>query len=151
MTSEPLVAGAYGYNDLSVGDRMNTGSAEISADLISAFATLTGDKYALHLDDEAAHQRGFPGRVAHGLLVLSVVDGLKFQSGAKPDGLASLGWDWRFEKPVFAGDTIRAELTVVTKRKTSSGARGIIAFRFDVFNQNGERVQHGTNELIFDL
>ncbi|WP_120633596.1 MaoC/PaaZ C-terminal domain-containing protein [Ruegeria sp. EL01] len=151
MTSRALAAGSYGYEDLRVGDVIATGSAEISADLIAGFAALTGDEYELHLDDEAARRRGFPSRVAHGLLVLSVVDGLKYRSVVRLDGLASLGWDWRFEQPVFAGDTIRAELNVVSKRTTSSGKRGIIAFRFDVFNQDGLRVQRGTNELIFDL
>lgn len=151
MTGALLTAGLYGYHDLRVGDVMKTGSADITADLISAFADLTGDKYVLHLDDEAARQLGYKARVAHGLLVLSVVDGLKFQSSTRSDGLASLGWNWRFEQPVFAGDTIRAELHVVSKRETSSGQRGIVTFRFDVFNQDNQRVQQGTNELIFDL
>jgi len=151
MKPQALPAGKYGYDDLKVGDVMKTGSAEISTDRIAAYAALTGDEYELHLDDAAARRRGFEARVAHGLLVLSVVDGLKFQSHAKPDGLASLGWDWRFEKPVFAGDIIRAELIVVSKRITASGKRGIIEFQFDVFNQDDLRVQHGTNELIFDL
>ncbi|WP_298852803.1 MaoC family dehydratase [uncultured Ruegeria sp.] len=149
--TESLKAGTYGFHDLRVGDVIKTGSAEISANLISDFAALTGDRYELHLDDSAAKVRGFKARVAHGLLVLSVVDGLKFEAEAKPEGLASLGWDWRFEKPVFAGDTIRAELTVVSKRTTTSSERGIISFRFDVFNQDEMRVQQGTNELIFDL
>lgn len=146
-----LPTGQYGYDDLNVGDVMKTGSADITADLIDAFADLTGDKYDLHLSDDTARALGYPARVAHGLLVLSIVDGLKFRSDTKPVGLASLGWDWRFEKPVFAGDVIHAELTVVSKRKTTSAARGIISFRFDVFNQDGLRVQQGTNELIFDL
>ncbi len=151
MTAVALSAGTYGYHDLQIGDVMKTGSAEITADLITAFAELTGDKYALHLDDEIAQKLGYKARVAHGLLVLSVVDGLKFQSSARPEGLASLGWNWRFEQPVFAGDVIHAELTVVGKRVTASAARGIISFQFDVFNQDGLRVQQGTNELIFDL
>lgn len=146
-----LKAGTYGFHDLETGDLIHTETAEISADLITSFANLTGDRYALHLDDDVARARGFKSRVAHGLLVLSVVDGLKFQAEAKLDGLASLGWDWRFENPVFAGDRIRAVLTVTAKRITASGKRGIIAFHFDVLNQDDQRVQQGTNELIFDL
>lgn len=151
MRANPLAAGIYEFNDLQDGDVIKTGSANISADLIAAFADLTGDKYELHLNDAAARQRGFKAPVAHGLLVLSVVDGLKFQANAKLNGLASLGWNWRFENPVFAGDTIRAELRVVSRRETKSGKRGIASFRFDVFNQDDQRVQSGTNDLIFDL
>jgi acyl dehydratase len=146
-----LSAGQYGYNDLKVGDVMKTGSATITTDLISSFADLTGDKYALHIDDDVARGLGYKARVAHGLLVLSVVDGLKFQSDAKPAGLASLGWNWRFEQPVFVGDEIRAELTVTAKRLTSSQSRGIVTFQFNVFNQHDQIVQSGTNDLIFDL
>ena len=38
-----LAAGRYGFDSLSVGDRVETGSAEITAEKINAFADLTGD------------------------------------------------------------------------------------------------------------
>ncbi|MBE1282730.1 MAG: (R)-hydratase [Rhodobacteraceae bacterium] len=150
-SSHPLPPGLYGFHDLAIGDRVNTGSAEISADLISRFADVSGDHYAIHLDDTAAQAKGFERRVAHGLLVLSVVDGLKNNAQARLDGLASLGWNWTFAKPVFAGDSIHAVLTIQSKRRTRSGSRGILRISFEVFNQDGAMIQTGHNELIFDL
>ena len=143
-----LSGGRYFLDDLVVGDRLTTGSVEVTADLIRHYAELSGDSYALHLDDEAARELGFPSLVAHGILVLGLADGLKFNSPVQFDAIASLGWDMRFSGPVFAGDRIRAEITVKQKRVTSRPDRGIVALEFVVKNQRGEVVQRGTNMLM---
>jgi acyl dehydratase len=43
-------------------------------------------------------------------------------------------------KPVFAGDTVHAEVEVIAIRPTSKGNRGIVTTTNDVINQNGETV-----------
>ena len=48
--------------------------------MIDRFADLTGDHFAIHMTDAGAQAQGFARRVAHGLLVLSVVGGLKNQT-----------------------------------------------------------------------
>jgi len=146
-----LTPGRYGFHDVTVGDEIDLGSAEISADLIDRFADVSGDRYVLHMDCAEARARGFADRVAHGLLVLSVVDGLKNNARACLDGLASLGWQWRFDLPVLAGDVIHARLRIDGKRVTGSGRRGILRLGFRVANQRGDVVQSGQNQLIFDL
>ena len=146
-----LTAGHYGFDALNLGDRVETDSRTITASLIDAFANVSGDRYAIHMDDGAAQERGFPARVAHGLLILSVIDGLKNTAPARIDALASLGWTWGFTAPVFVGDTIQATFTVTEKRRTSSGKRGIIHLDVTVENQNSVTVQSGENRLIFDL
>ena len=100
------------------------------------------------MDEAAARRHGFTGRVAHGLLVLSLVDGLKNQAEARFRAIASLGWDFRFERPMLAGDTIRARIAVAGKRVTSKPDRGILTLRFAVANQKGEIVQSGENRLM---
>ncbi len=56
--------------------------------------------------------------------------------------VANLGWDEvRFPKPVFIGDTLRAETTVIEKRESKSRAdTGIVVFRHTCFNQRDEAV-----------
>jgi acyl dehydratase len=120
----------------------------VTAEAIDAFAALTGDRFVIHMDDTAARARGFDGRVAHGLLVLSLVDGLKNQTPAQFDAIASLGWDWRFAAPVIAGDTISATVTVAAKRMTSRPDRGILTLEFSVRTEGGREVQRGTNQLM---
>jgi acyl dehydratase len=148
MTDRLLPAGLYRFADLQAGDRIETDRIVVSEALIDRFADLTGDRFAIHMSDEAAQELGFPRRVAHGLLVLSLVDGLKNQAPAELAAIASLGWEWRFRKPVLAGDEIRATLTVVSKRLTSDPWRGIVALDVDVRDGEGELVQSGQNQLM---
>ena len=143
-----LPAGRCSYSDLSLGDVVQTAQILITAELIDSFAEMTGDKFEIHMSDDAAKQHGFPGRVAHGLLVLSLVDGLKNQTDAQFDAIASLGWDWKFLRPVFTGDQIAASITVSEMRETRKQGRGILTLEFDVTNQHGETVQFGVNRLM---
>lgn len=146
-----LKPGVYGYNALKIGDCLETGSRDITPGLIDAFARVSGDHYEIHMDAEAARAKGFERRVAHGLLVLSVIDGLKNNSSAKLDALASMGWEWRFVAPVLEKDQISARFTIATKRLTRDGKRGLATCDAQAFNQHGEVVQSGQNTLIFDV
>ncbi|MCV6602581.1 MAG: MaoC family dehydratase, partial [Cohaesibacter sp.] len=118
----------YRYDDLQIDDMISTAPRTITTRDIDDFAALTGDYFAIHMDREAARAKGFPDRVAHGLLILSLIDGLKNQAEAKLDAIASLGWDWQFSKPVFAGDVIQGVLRVAEKRETKQDNKGIITF-----------------------
>jgi acyl dehydratase len=139
---------SYSFDDLMPGDWFATPELTIRESHIDRFAELSGDFFEIHMSDAHAQKLGFPRRVAHGILVLALTDGLKNQSVARLDAVASLGWNWSFNKPVFVGDTIHAVVTVIDKRQTGRPDRGIARLRFDVSNQKGETVQSGTNELM---
>lgn len=146
--SGALGPGFYGLDTLAPGDRIETGHVVVTAAMIDRFADLTGDRFEIHMTEDGAARHGFPARVAHGLLVLSLLDGLKNQAPAQIRALASLGWDWTFRRPVFAGDTIRAVLTVADMRATRNPERGILTLAVEGINQNGEVIQRGTNRLM---
>jgi len=148
MTGRTLPAGLHGHAALAVGDRIETGSAAVEAAAIDRFADLSGDRFALHLSDEAARQLGFPRRVAHGLLVLSVIDGLKNQAPAQLRAVASLGWDIRFRAPVLAGDRVQAAFTVAAKRPARDGTQAIVTLAVEARNQDGRVVQAGSTTLL---
>lgn len=148
MSGRTLGPGRYGLADLRTGDVIETGQCTVTPALIDAFAAMTGDRFEIHMDRDAALRHGFRDRVAHGLLVLSLVDGLKNQAPAQFAALASLGWDWSFAAPVFAGDSIAATITVTGLRATSDGKRAVATLDFDVTNQRGETVQRGVNRLM---
>lgn len=148
MTATEIRPGQYGFDDVNVGDWMQTGSALVSAEAIDAFAALSGDRFEIHMDRGAAQSHGFPDRVAHGLLILSLVDGLKNQTPAQFKAQASLGWDWSFRAPVLAGDSVLARIEVVEKTVIKDPDRGILKLRFEVSNQGGELVQEGWNRLM---
>lgn len=147
--TEPLAAGKYFYDDLTVGAFFETGRITVTESHIVAFAGMSGDFFDVHMDDRFAREQGFPGRIAHGLLGLCLVDGLKNRAEAQLQAVASLGWNnWSFKAPIFAGDSIEAVISVSEMRLTSSGDRGIVQLAFDVKNQDGVTVQAGRNALL---
>ena len=143
-----LGPGKYFFDDIHVGNWFETGTATITADEIRSYAELSGDCYDLHLNDEAAQKIGFPSLIAHGILIQGIADGLKFQSLAKLDAVASLGWEIKYIKPVFASDQISARVRIADKRPTSRSDRGIATLEFVVLNQSSVTVQLGYNKLM---
>lgn len=148
MSGRILAAGLYHFEDFQIEDRFETDNRTVSHELIDRFAELTGDRFAIHMSDEAARAVGFERRVAHGLLILSLIDGLKNQTSIHIKAVASLGWDWTFTRAVLADDVIHASFIVQSKRLTRDATRGIVTFAVDVRNQNDEIVQQGTNNLM---
>ena len=78
MTYQPR--GLY-YEDLEVGYKVISAARTISEADIMAFASISGDWNAIHVDAEYAKTAGFGERVAHGLLVLSIASSLAMQLG----------------------------------------------------------------------
>lgn len=142
-----LPAGNVGFDALEIGDWFATGSREITAGMIDAYAELSGDRFPIHMDRGAARERGFPERVAHGLLVMGVIDGLKNQAATRLDALATRAWSWDFSSPVLCGDRLCARVTVAGKRTTGKGD-GLLELDFAVRNQRGDEVQRGRNWLL---
>lgn len=148
MRGRLLTEGHYRYGDLRLGDRIETASVTVTADMVDRFADLSGDRFALHMNDAAARALGFPARVAHGLLVLSLIDGLKNQSPAQLRAVASLGWDIAFRAPVLAGDSLQATVQVQSRRLTRDQTRGIVVLSVEARNQRDEVVQRGHTTLM---
>ena len=140
--------GIYWYEDLAVGASYRTPGIMITEAHVVGFAGLTGDFFPLHMDDRFARDLGFKGRVAHGLLGLSMADGLKNRSHVIVQSVATLGWTWGFVAPIFAGDRIEVEVTVGDKRETKKPGRGIVFLDCKVLNQDGAVVQEGQHQLM---
>lgn len=137
------------FNDVEIGDAFETPGITIAESHVLGFAGLTGDFMPHHVDEKFARELKFKGRIAHGLLVLSLVDGLKNRALVQFDVVAALNWEnWRFVKPVYMGDRISARIEIANKRLTRSGERGIVTLRIEVFNQDGEVVQDGCNQIM---
>ncbi|MDC7788322.1 phenylacetic acid degradation bifunctional protein PaaZ [Rhodoplanes sp. TEM] len=129
------------YEALSVGDTVETDSRKITIADIEHFADFTGDAFYAHMDEAAAQANPFfPGRVAHGYLILSFAAGL-FVDPAPGPLLANYGLDnLRFLKPVSPGEAIKVRLTVKEKRPARKPDYGEVRWDVEVFNQDGETV-----------
>ena len=136
------------YEDLEVGFSYETPGITVGETHILGFAGLTGDFTQVHVDEEFAQEMGFKGRLAHGILVLGLIDALKNRCLVNFHVVAALNWNWRFSGAAYVGDRIHARLVIVDKRLTSKGNRGIVTLDIKGINQNGEVVQEGTNQIM---
>lgn len=104
------------------------------------YIALTGDRSVLHSSDEFARAVGLPRAPLHDLLVFHIVFG-KSVPDVSLNAVANLGYaDVRFLRPVYAGDTLRAESEVLGSRPTSAGNAGVVWVHTTGYNQREEPV-----------
>lgn len=129
---------------LEVGHAFQSAGRTITESDIVNFACLSGDFNRLHVDREYAGGTPFGQRIAHGLLVLSILSGLTTQSSGyrqlEPYVLALIDINCRFPKPTFIGDTIVVRVTVVEKAAQYRPGKDKVVFRREAVNQRGEVV-----------
>lgn len=128
------------FNELEIGETINTAPRTITLKDIEHFASFTGDTFYAHMDEDAAKRNPFfPGRVAHGYLLLSFAAGMFVEPNEGPV-LANTGLDsLRFMKPVEAGDAIQVRLSV--KKKTPRNDEyGEVRWHVTLTNQDKELV-----------
>lgn len=130
--------------DITVGMSATIERSVESAD-VELFARISGDVNPVHLDDEFAASTRFGKRIAHGLLVASYISAVL---GTKLPGPGSiyLNQSLRFLHPVYLGDVITAEATVVSVRSD----KPIITLSTTCRNQDGELVLDGEAVLLYD-
>jgi acyl dehydratase len=137
------------FEDYAVGDEFITPARTITEADVVMFAGLTGDYNRLHTDAEYMRESIFGERIAHGLLGLSIVNGLKYRTDIDSDGvIAFLGLSWTFAGPIKLGDTIHGILRVASMRETSKPDRGLVVKSVQVINQHGEVVQEGEFTML---
>ncbi len=130
-------AGGDRLAELYVGYTDSVGRT-ITAEDVAAFAKLSGDYNALHVDDEFAARTEFSQRVVHGFLhasLLSTLVGMKIPGR----GALYLSQSIDFTRPVFIGDTVEARGTVESIDKASR----VIGIGTEIVNQRGETVLRG--------
>ena len=127
--------------ELAIGDQVVSGSRAVTLDDIETFANFTGDLFYAHMDEAAAAANPFfPGRVAHGYLLVSWAAGLFVDPEPGPV-LANYGLEnLRFMTPVSPGDEIRVVLTAkqITPRETDE--YGEVRWDAVIYNQSDEIV-----------
>lgn len=129
-----------GFNALQLGDTLETDPRIVTLEDIETFAHFTGDTFYAHMDDAAARANPFfPGRVAHGYLLLSFAAGLFVQPDPGPV-LANTGLNaLRFQKPVSPDDSIKVQLTVRHKTRRNDDY-GEVRWHVLLINQDGDQV-----------
>lgn len=143
-----LPPGQYGFDGLAVGDWYETAGVTVTEAHVVGFAGISGDLFDVHMDDDFARAAGFPGRIAHGLLGLSLADGLKTRSPIRLLGIATLNWNWSFKAPLLIGDRMKVRIRIAALRPTKRLDRGIATLAMAVIKQTDETVQEGESLLM---
>ncbi|GAA1848008.1 phenylacetic acid degradation bifunctional protein PaaZ [Myceligenerans crystallogenes] len=127
--------------ELRIGDQVVGGPREVTLQDIEHFAEFTGDTFYAHMDEAAAAANPFfPGRVAHGYLLVSFAAGL-FVDPAPGPVLANYGLEHlRFLTPVSPGDAITVTLTAKQIIPRETDDHGEVHWDARLTNQNDEVV-----------
>jgi acyl dehydratase len=106
------------------------------------FTVMTHNPQPLHLDAEAAGASEFGQILVNGTFTFALMVGLSVADTTLGTLVANLGYDkLLMPKPVFIGDTLRAESEVVElKQSRSRPGAGIVTFSHRLFNQRNELV-----------
>lgn len=104
------------------------------------FCVMTLNMQPLHPDAHFAEKTEFGQRLVNSLFTLGLMIGISVTDTTLGTTIANLGMsDIRFPKPVFHGDAIRVETTVVSLRPSGSRPEvGIVEFEHRGMNHRDE-------------
>ena len=106
------------------------------------FTTLTHNPQPLHLDVEFVKQTEFGQRLVNSIFTLGLMIGVLVGDTTLGTTIANLGMnDVRFTHPVFIGDTLRSQSTVLEVRPSKSRPdAGVVVFEHKCLNQRDQEV-----------
>jgi acyl dehydratase len=123
--------------DLVVGQKA-TRSMTLTSDHVKRYAELTGDFNPLHFNQDFAAGTKFKRLVVQGGLTTGLLHALVANDLPGP-GTVFLSQEWKFPAPVYIGDTITAEVEVLSVHATKPVTR----LKITITQQDGEVVLDG--------
>lgn len=129
------------FDDLEVGERFVTlGRTVTETDLVT-WVGLTGTREELFMNREFARRTMFGRTIVPAPLTQALASGLFSLIGVMHGTtVAFLSGQIRAIAPLFLGDTIRDEVEVSGKKRTSKPDRGVVTMLHTVTNQHGQAV-----------
>jgi len=141
---ESMRRGLY-FEEIEAGRHFTSPGRTVTEADVVGFAGLSGDFNLIHTDAAYAAQGPFGQRIAHGMLVLSIVSGLATRTGFMEGTV--LAWrdleEWKFSQPVFIGDTVRVDIEVQETKAMPRLGGGKVTLALRVLNQKEQVVQRG--------
>ena len=141
------------FADLTAGQRfVSTGRTLTEAEL-AFFCMLTGDWHPIHADAEAAREMPMGRRLFHGTFGIAVTVALatRLPELVEPVIAATGLREWKFDSPLFIGDTVHAEVELLAATVTSNGRRGVVERRLSLVKHDGTIIQQGESGLMVAL
>ncbi|AZV22276.1 MULTISPECIES: MaoC family dehydratase [Mesorhizobium] len=114
------------------------------------FSVMTLNPQPLHIDFDFAAKSEWGKPLVNSLFTLGLMIGISVNDITVGTTVANLGMkETVFPHPVFHGDTIRVETTVISVRESRSKPdRGIVEFEHRAYNQHGDLVAKCTRQAM---
>jgi acyl dehydratase len=131
------------YSDWRTGDKIEHSIRhQVTDEENHAITLMTHNPQPLHLDAAYAATTEFGQIVVNGLFTFALMIGISVEETTLGTLVANLGYDRVvMPKPVFIGDTLRVQTTVMELRGSNSRPNaGIVSFRHRCYNQRDEIV-----------
>ena len=114
------------------------------------FSVMTLNPQPLHIDFDFAAKSEWGKPLVNSLFTLGLMIGISVHDTTLGTTIANLGMsETMFPHPVFHGDTIRVETTVISVRPSKSKPdRGIVEFEHRAFNQDDILVARCTRQAM---
>src|ERR1700760_748773 len=136
------MAGLY-FEDFKVGQEFKHPLTRTVTEMDNTmFSLMTLNPQPLHIDAHFSASTEFGQRIFNSLYTLGIMIGMTVYDTTLGTTVANLGMtDVVFPKPVFHGDTLHVETTVLEIRESKSRpTQGIVLFEHKAINQRGEVV-----------
>ena len=146
------MAGRY-FEDFAVGELYKHWPGRtITATDNTWFTLLTMNQHPIHFDEEYARHTEFGKPLVNSALTLAIVAGMSV-ADVSQKAIANLGWtDIKMPAPVFNGDTIYAESTVLEKRVSKSRpTQGIVTVATRAWKQDGTTVMTYSRSVLVPM
>ena len=117
------------------------------------FTAVSMNTQALHLDAAWSATEPFGERLVNSMFTLATLIGLSVSQLTQGTTVGNLGFsEVSFPAPMFHGDTLYAETTIVDKRNSKSRpGQGIVTFEHRGYNQGGKLVAKAVRQaMMFD-
>ena len=138
------------FDDLEIGQEWLSGGRTITEADIVNFAGFSGDFNPIHIDHEFAKSTPFRRPIAHGFGIFCVASGLGVMTPPVRTLALLRVHDWKFQSPVFIGDTIKCRTRVVEKTLRGRGRRGEVVWHRSIENQDGKVTQEGEISTLIE-
>ena len=113
-------------------------SLHLTADHVRKYAEISGDRNPLHFDEAFVEGTKFGRLVVQGGLTTGLLHALVAMDLPGP-GTVFLSQNWKFTAPVFIGDTITAEVEVLSVH----ASKPVTQLAVKVWRDGGETVLEG--------
>lgn len=133
----------YQFSDMRLGLNAKF-DVQLTLEMLDGFMSLSGDSNPLHQNDAYALEKGFPGRVAFGMLTSALYSRLV---GVHLPGKHCLlqGIEVAFQKPAFVGDVLTVDGAVSYINESYQ----VIELKAEIRNQLGHRISKAKIKVGF--